>query len=114
MRERAREAVTEQIGFRTEKSQFIAFDKEVNQERFTSLDKMIQSKSINTPDGRFVSSENFSMNKPNDEKLKQLQNLTVLPFGAHVNAVQGQRDFARTQTKRMTLWRISRSVRKEL
>lgn len=48
-----------------------------------------------------------------EAKIKAVIKSYVLPFGAHAIVEHEQRDFARTRTKRMTRWRISRSVRKE-
>lgn len=51
MRHRAQEAATEQLGYRTERQRYSAFEKEVSQDRFTSLDRAIQKKAKQTPDG---------------------------------------------------------------
>ncbi len=51
LRHRAQEAATEQLGIRTEQQQETAFDREVKQRRFTSLDRMLKKKAVETPDG---------------------------------------------------------------
>lgn len=51
LRHRAQEAATEQLGIRTEQQQETAFEREVKQRRFTSLDRMLKKKAEPSPGG---------------------------------------------------------------
>lgn len=51
LRQRAQEAATQQIGIRTDKQVEEALDRQVEQQRFTELDRMILKKATRTPDG---------------------------------------------------------------
>lgn len=51
LRVRAQEAATEQLGFRTEKQHEAAFEREVGQQRFTSLDRALKKRAEQTPSG---------------------------------------------------------------
>lgn len=71
LRHRAQEAATEQLGIRTEQQQHKAFDREVGQQRFTSLDKMLTRRAVPTPDGSsFV---NFNDKLPKGDLAKRMR-----------------------------------------
>ena len=81
LRHRAQEAATEQLGIRTERQQHEAFDREVKQRRFTSLDKMLHKKSVQTPDGNSFVNFNDELPKRNIAKkmrLFQIRRLVAL------------------------------------
>jgi type IV secretory pathway VirD2 relaxase len=71
LRHRAQEVATEQLGHRTERQQHMAFDREVSQRRFTSLDKMLQKKAAHTHDGN--SYVNFNDKLPKSEAAKKMR-----------------------------------------
>ncbi|MDO5693505.1 MAG: DUF3363 domain-containing protein [Pseudomonadota bacterium] len=71
LRHRAQEAATEQLGIRTEQQQETAFDREVKQRRYTSLDRMLQKKAVETPDGN--SYVNFNDKLPKSETAKKMR-----------------------------------------
>lgn len=71
LRHRAQEAATEQLGIRTEQQQHLAFDREVGQRRFTTLDRMLQKKAVETPDGN--SYVNFNDKLPKSETAKKMR-----------------------------------------
>ena len=80
LRQRAQESATEQLGIRTEHQIQEALDKQVTQQRYTDLDRMILKKSIQRSDGFHI---DFNDHIPENEdirktRIKQIRRLAHL------------------------------------
>lgn len=81
LRLRGQEAATQQLGVRTARQQDAAFEREVKQRRLTSLDRALQKRALETPDGNRIINFNDKMPKNENAKkmrLYQIRRLVVL------------------------------------
>lgn len=80
LRHRAQEAATEQLGIRTERQQHTAFEREVTQRRFTSLDRMLQKRAQRSPDGKQIGFDDPLPKGANAKRMRlyQIQRLVAL------------------------------------